>query len=136
MKKHGKKIGVCKTNDSSNKKSAKSVRYEFQFVDVLSEDVVMLRSLYILEFVLIGRLNRLSECREALLLATNWDKFNGFSWVDIVFNHLFDSLNKDYLHMREVTNVLAIKKQRNQLKLREDERVRYQILGFSLTFQV
>lgn len=48
-----------------------------------------------------------------------------------MFNHIFNSLNKDYVHMRQVANVLNLKKHRNQLKQGKDERVRYQMLDFS-----
>lgn len=61
----------------------------------------------------------LCVCTKALLLAIDWDKFNSYLWSNMVFNLLFDGLNKDYVHIRNMALGMNQKKDNTKQKLKK-----------------
>lgn len=62
-------------SSSTSPKAKQAVSYEFYFVE---DDVVMIFPIYFLDCSLLGKLKNLYVCRKALLLASDWDKFNSY----------------------------------------------------------
>lgn len=116
-----KKKGVMKSKDVGlNSKASKGkqvISYDFEFVDVAEEDPVIIFLIYVLECCLLKKLKNLFVCRRALLLVGDLYKFNSYLWSDIVFNLLFDNLNKYYVHMRNVALEMDQKKKKTKLTI-------------------
>lgn len=49
---------------------------KFKFVDIAENDSMIIFLIYFLEYNLLDKLKNMCVCREALLLAFDWDKFN------------------------------------------------------------